>query len=57
MVFIKDHPTDYTVSGTTLTFDTAPVNGDVITIKELVEGGTSIKIVDDSSTDNSITIR
>jgi len=30
--------TDYTVSGTTLTFGTAPVNGDAITIKELVEG-------------------
>lgn len=30
--------TDYTVSSTTLTFGTAPVNGDVITIKELVEG-------------------
>ena len=30
--------TDYTVSGTTLTFGTAPVNNDVITIKELVEG-------------------
>ena len=42
--------TDYTVSSTTLTFGTAPVSGDVITIKELVEGGTSIKIVDDSST-------
>jgi len=30
--------TDYTISGTTLTFGTAPVNGDAITIKELVEG-------------------
>jgi hypothetical protein len=30
--------TDFTVSSTTLTFGTAPVNGDVITIKELVEG-------------------
>ena len=30
--------TDYTVSSTTLNFGTAPVNGDVITIKELVEG-------------------
>ena len=29
--------TDYTVSGTTLTFGTAPVNGDVITIKEILE--------------------
>ena len=53
MVFLNgvyQRPSDYSVSGTTLTFDTAPVNGDVITIKELVEGGTSIKIVDDSST-------
>src|SRR6056300_761842 len=33
--------TDYTVSGTTLTFGTAPVNGDSITIKELVEGANS----------------
>ena len=47
---VYQRPSDYSVSGTTLTFDTAPVNGDVITIKELVEGGTSIKIVDDSST-------
>jgi len=46
--------TDYTVSSTTLTFGTAPVNGDVITIKELVEGGTSIKIVDDSSTETQL---
>ena len=46
--------TDYTVSGTTLTFGTAPVNADVITIKELVEGGTSIKIVDDSSTETQL---
>jgi hypothetical protein len=29
--------TDYSVSGTTLTFGTAPVNGDVITIKEIIE--------------------
>jgi len=29
--------TDYSVSGTTLTFGTAPVNGDVITIKEILE--------------------
>ena len=47
---VYQRPSDYSVSGTTLTFDTAPANGDVITIKELVEGGTSIKIVDDSST-------
>ena len=46
--------TDYTVSSTTLTFGTAPVSGDVITIKELVEGGTSIKIVDDSSTETQL---
>jgi len=30
--------TDYTVSSTTLTFGTAPVNGESIIIKELVEG-------------------
>jgi hypothetical protein len=42
--------TDYTVSGTTLTFGTAPVNNDIITIKELVEGGTSLTFSDDSST-------
>ena len=46
--------TDYTVSSTTLTFGTAPVSGDIITIKELVEGGTSIKIVDDSSTETQL---
>lgn len=46
--------TDYTISSTTLTFGTAPVSGDVITIKELVEGGTSIKIVDDSSTETQL---
>jgi hypothetical protein len=34
--------TDYTVSGTTLTFTTAPVNGEAITIKELVEGANAI---------------
>lgn len=42
LVFINgvyQRPTsDYTVSSTTLTFGTAPANGDVITIKELVEG-------------------
>ena len=48
---VYQRPSDYSVSGTTLTFDTAPVNNDAITIKELVEGGTSIKIVDDSSTE------
>ena len=54
LVFINgvyQRPTsDYTVSGTTLTFGTAPVNADVITIKELVEGGTSLTFSDDSST-------
>ena len=30
--------TDYTVSSTTLTFGTAPANGEFIVIKELVEG-------------------
>src|SRR5210317_496898 len=34
--------TDYTVSGTTLTFTTAPVSGEAITIKELVEGANAI---------------
>jgi hypothetical protein len=34
--------TDYTISGTTLTFTTAPVNGEAITIKELVEGANAI---------------
>jgi len=34
--------TDYTVSGTTLTFTTAPANGEAITIKELVEGANAI---------------
>jgi hypothetical protein len=51
---VYQRPSDYSVSGTTLTFDTAPANGDVITIKELVEGGTSIKIVDDSSTSTQL---
>src|SRR6056300_582840 len=34
--------TDYTVSGTTLTFSTAPTSGDAITIKELVEGANAL---------------
>ena len=51
---VYQRPSDYSVSGTTLTFDTAPANNDVITIKELVEGGTSIKIVDDSSTSSQL---
>jgi hypothetical protein len=42
--------TDYTVSGSTLTFGTAPTNGDSITIKELVEGINSLSFTDDSST-------
>ena len=47
--------TDYTVSSSTLTFGTAPANGDAITIKELVEGLNSISITDDSSTVTTIT--
>ena len=48
--------TDYTVSSGTLTFATAPTNGDVITIKELAEGtGSSIlTIVDDTSTSTTL---
>ena len=59
LVFINgvfQRPTnDFTVSSGTLTFGTAPVNADVITIKELAEGtGTEIlTIVDDSSTSTS----
>ena len=34
--------TDYTVSGTTLTFVTAPSSSDAITIKELVEGANAL---------------
>jgi len=34
--------TDYTVSGTTLTFGTAPASSDAITIKELVEGANAL---------------
>src|SRR5210317_579868 len=47
--------TDFTVSSGTLTFGTAPTNGDLITIKELAEGtGSSIlTIVDDSSTSST----
>ena len=47
--------TDYTVSSTTLTFGTAPANGDAITIKELVEGLNSISFTDDTSTVTTIT--
>src|SRR5210317_584015 len=54
LVFINgvyQRPTnDYTVSSTTLTFGTAPANGDAITIKELVEGLNSISFTDDTST-------
>ena len=48
--------TDYSVSSTTLTFGTAPVNGDVITVKELAEGTGSalLTIVDDSSTTTTL---
>jgi len=34
--------TDYTVSGTTITFVTAPASADAITIKELVEGANAL---------------
>lgn len=34
--------TDYTVSGTTITFGTAPASSDAVTIKELVEGANII---------------
>src|SRR5210317_489520 len=34
--------TDYTVSGTTLTFSTAPASSDAVTIKELVEGANAL---------------
>jgi len=47
--------TDYTISGTTLTFGTSPDSGDAITIKELVEGLNSINFADDSSTTTEIT--
>src|SRR5210317_1864952 len=47
---------EYTVSSGTLTFSTAPVSGEVITIKELAEGnGNSIlTIADDTSTNTSL---
>jgi len=59
LVFINgvyQRPTnEYTVSSGTLTFNTAPVDADVITIKELAEGtGTEIlTIADDTSTTTS----
>jgi len=47
--------TDFTVSSGTLTFGTAPVSGDVISIKELAESsGALLTIVDDSSTTTTI---
>ena len=47
--------TDFSYSGTTLTFGTAPANGDVISIKELAESaGNLLTIVDDSSTTTAI---
>ena len=47
---------DFTYSGTTLTFGTAPANGDVITVKELAEGTGSalLTIADDSSTTTTL---
>ena len=59
LVFINgvyQRPTnEYTVSSGTLTFNTAPVDADVITIKELAEGTGSeiLTIVDDTSTSTS----
>src|SRR6056300_181049 len=59
LVFINgvyQRPTnEYTVSSGTLTFGTAPVNADVITIKELAEGTGSeiLTIADDTSTTTS----
>ena len=48
--------TDFSYSGSTLTFGTAPANADVIIVKELAEGtGSSLlTIVDDSSTTTSL---
>ena len=47
--------TDFSYSGTTLTFGTAPANADVISIKELAESaGNLLTIVDDSSTTTAI---
>jgi len=47
---------DFTYAGTTLTFGTAPANGDVITVKELAEGTGSalLTIADDSSTTTTL---
>jgi hypothetical protein len=48
--------TDFTVSSGTLTFGTAPANGDIISIKELAESsGDLLTIVDDTSTTSTIT--
>ena len=52
MVFSKP-TTDFTVSSTTLTFGTAPVNADVITIKELVEGQNAFN---DNSTETQLQV-
>ena len=47
--------TDFTYSGTTLTFGTAPANGEIIAVKELAESaGNLLTIVDDSSTTTAI---
>jgi len=48
--------TNFSYSGSTLTFGTAPANADVIIVKELAEGtGSSLlTIVDDSSTTTSL---
>ena len=47
--------TDFSYSGTTLTFGTAPSNGDNIAIKELAESaGALLTIADDSSTTSTI---
>ena len=60
LVFVNgvfQRPTnDFSYSGTTLTFGTAPVNGDVVTVKELAEGTGSalLTIVDDSSTTTTL---
>ena len=60
LVFVNgvfQRPTsDFSYSGTTLTFGTAPANADVINVKELAEGTGSalLTVVDDSSTTSTI---
>ena len=60
LVFVNgvfQRPTnDFSYSGTTLTFGTAPANADVINVKELAEGTGSalLTVVDDSSTTTTI---